>query len=437
MLGENLANSTMQGYNALKLYDGDFVDVGTAPTGYGQYDQLFANNPYRNLTYKKSAWQDFASWMGFRTKADDFVEQARINAQEYDASIFSMMQQNQYNSPEQQALRERAAGLNPDILGLGDSVAAAQPADDPNGMNVSPTDDMQPLNIIQTVSSSVMGLIPKILSFSTQLSQLRGIRADNDLKQLQFGTNAVDAATKFFVEGITESDYRAAFDTGNWDNILDASRKDAKYLADTFLSSKRARKAFNLAYGMHANSLIGMAQKYGTFDDFEKNRKSILTQRSSQFFSDDDEAMMKLLKSVNGPLERWQKKMNEINERYANKAAALNLPEDRAVLEDKQIANQQVYENAIDPELQAKSENTANEYQTQQNEIMAATNDLFAEMMAALDEEDAWYSSIGKTLIGIARAFILSNMQISFGRRQQINPKTGQIENVDFFGFGM
>lgn len=433
----DFVNGNLQGIQALKDYDGQFVDVGTPPSGYGQYDDLFKANPYRNLTYKKSAWQDFASWMGFRTKADDFVEQARLNAQEYDAGIFSMMQQNEYNSPEQQAARDRAAGLNPDLLGLGDSVAAAQPVEDPNGMNVSPTDEMLPLNIVKSVSSSVMGLVPQILSFATQLSQYRGIRADNDLKQLSFASNAVDAASKFFLEGITESDYRDAFDTGNWDNILSASQKDAKYLADTFLSSKRARKAFNLAYGMHANSLMSKMQKYKTFDEFEKNRKSILTQRSSQFFSDDDEAMMKLLKSINGPLERWQKRMNEINERYANKVASLNLPEDRAALEDMQIANQQAYENAIDPTLQAQAENTANEYQTQQNEILKATNDLFAEMMAALDEEDAWYSSIGKTLIGIARALILSNMQISFGRRQQINPRTGNVESVDSFNIGM
>lgn len=426
MLGENLVNNTMQGYNALKLYDGDFVDVGTAPTGYGQYDQLFANNPYRNLTYKKSAWQDFASWMGFRTKADDFVEQARINAQEYDASIFSMMQQNQYNSPEQQALRERAAGLNPDILGLGDSVAAAQPADDPNGMNVSPTDDMQPLHIIQSVSSSLLGIIPQALSFMTQFSQLKGIKAESDLKQLEFGTSAVDAATKFFGESITENDYRDAFETGNWENILEASRSNSKYLADTFLSSKRARKAFNLAYGMHANSLAALAQKYGSYEEFEKNRYSVLKRRSSPFFSDNDEAMEELLSSVFGPYERWQKRMYEINEQIAN----LRDPELEQGLVNTQLSNQALYENNIDPIAQADAENAANKLQEQQNKIMESTNQLFEDMMTNLQQKDNWWSKIAMALIGIARAQLLSGMSVQFGRRQQINSQTGQVEEL-------
>lgn len=419
--------------------DQEFIDVGVAPTGFGSmYDQLFAANPYRKLSYNRTGWQSFLSDLGFRTKYDDFVEQARINAEEYDAGIFSMMQQNEYNSPVAQSDRERAAGLNPDLLGLGDSMAAASPTEDPNGMNVSPSQEIEPLSCIQFVSQKVLDIVPSTMSFLTNLSQLRGIRAENDLKEMEFNSGAVDAANKFFLEGLSEQDYKDAFDTQNFENLLKAAVKNSHSLARSLFTSSRARKRFNLAYQMHSKSMLAEISKYKTWDEFEKNRKSILEQRASPFFSDDNETMQSLLGRVVGPLQRYQQKMAEINERYANKVSSLNLPEDRAVLEDTQIANQQEYENAIDPTAQATSENTANERMTQENEIMTATNDLFAEMMAALDEDkDKWWSGLAKTLIGITRALVLSNLHASFGRRQMINSQTGAVEDLSQFNFGM
>lgn len=415
------------------------VDVGPAISGYGSmYDQLFQANPYRNLTYNKSLIQSILSGLGFRTKYDDFVDQARINAQEYDAGIFSMMQQNEYNLPSAQADRERAAGLNPDLVGLGDSVAAASPTEDPNGMNLSPSQEIEPLSCLQFVSQKVLDIVPSTMSFITNLAQLRGIRAENDLKEMSFNQNAIDAANSFFLEGLSEQDYKDAFDSQNFDNLLAAAKKNSDSLAASLFSSKKSRSRFNLAYQMHTRSMLAEISKYKTWDEFEKNRKSLLEQRSSPYFSDDDKTMQGLLSKVTGPLQRYQQKLAEINERYANKALSLNIPEDTAVLEDTQIANQQQYENAIDPAAQATAENTANERMTQENEIMTATNDLFSEMMSALEEDsDKWWSGLAKTLIGITRALVLSNLHASFGRRQMINSKTGQVEDLGMFNFGM
>lgn len=395
---------------------GQRVDVGVAPTGYGsQYDQLFAANPYRNLTYNKSGWQSFLEGLGFRTKFDDFNEQAQINAAEYDAGIFSLMQQNQFNDPAAQAARMRNAGLNPDIQGIGDVAGAASPTEDPNGMNVAATDETEGLRLVSTVSSSLLGIIPKTMSFLTNLSQLKGIRLENDAKELSFGSAAVDAAAKFFLEGVTEQDYRDAFEKNDWANILDAAKKDSSYLSDTLFSSKGARKRFNLAYGMHSRSLLAKMQQYKTYDEFEKDRKSLLTQHASPFYSPDDEAMESLLSSIVGPTERWQQKMAEINLRKAN----LRNPEAEQRLQNMQIANQTEYEAAIDAAGQASAENAANEAQQQQNEIMQATNQLFADIMDSLKKNDNWWSKIAMALVGIARAQLLSGLSLQFGRKSQ------------------
>ena len=385
------------------------VDVGPAPSGYGDmYDQLFANNPYRNRSYNRGWLQSILSNMGFRTKYDDFREQMEYNAAEFDAGIFSMMQQNQYNSPEAQAARMRNAGLNPDLLGTGDVESAASPAEDPNGISPSATEAPDALSLVSTVSSGVLGIIPKVLSFATNLSQMKGIRIENDAKELSFGSAAVDAASKFFLEGITENDYKDAFQSGNWDNILSAAKKDSSYLAETMFSSPSARKRFKLAYGMHSNGLISKMQKYKTYDEFEKYRKSLLNQRASTFFDDNDETMESLLSSFLGPLEAYQKRMNDIN----LKRAQLRESCAEQGLENLQIANQIVYEATIDAAGQASAENAANTAQQQQNEIMEATNSLFAEIMNSLKGNDNWWSKIAMALVGIARAQLLSGLSI-------------------------
>lgn len=420
------------------LYDIDSSEyigtgLGSAPSGYGQYDQLFASNPYRNLEYKESLWQKIASAFGFRTGADKWREDAAVNAAEFDAGIYSIMQQNEFNSPQAQASRMRDAGLNPDLLGVGDVAQGAKPTEDPNGM--SPTSDGSvELSVIGKVGSTLVNLIPQTLSFMTNITQLKGIRMDNDLKELQFGSNAVDSVTKFFTEGITKQDYEDAFTTGNFENLLDASQKDAKYLADTYLSSKKARKAFNLAYGMHARSLVAEMSKYKTYAEYEDARKKNLTQRSSQFFSDDDQTQMDLIKSILGPFERYQKRMNEINERLAN----LRNPNLEQGTINAGLEAERAYVQNIDGALQAQTENAGNEYQKQLYEIMKATDDMFAEIMQSLNESDKWYSPIAKALVGIARSQLLSGIHLQLGRHSAsyTNPTTGAESQSSGFNFG-
>ena len=393
------------------------VDTGQSSVqGYGRYQDLLDANPYRNLTYNQSGWQKFLGSLGFRTKYDDFIEQAQINANEYDASVASLMQQNEFNSPSAEAQRMRDAGLNPDLQGIGDVAESASPAEDPNGMNLSATDEGSNLKLVASVGSTLMDIIPGIMSFATNLSQLKGVRLENDAKELAFGNSAIDSATKFFSEQITPEMYRDAFAKGDFGEILNASQKDSDYLSSLLLSSPRARKKYKLLYGQHSRSLAAKMQAYQSYEEFEKHRGEILKTRSSQFFNDDDSVQMELIQSILGPYERYQKRINEINEKIAN----LRSPELEQGLVNTQLSNQQLYENEIDPVAQASAENAANTAQEQQNEIMTATNELFAEIMKNLQVSDSWWSKIGMALIGIARAQLLSGMSIQFGRSHHV-----------------
>lgn len=405
-------------HEPLSTYERDNSSIGSAPSGYGrEYDQLFANNPYRDLTYHESAWQRFLSSLGFRTGYDAWLENTQVQANEFDAGIFSQMFQNQYNSEVAKAMRMRAAGQNPDLLGTGDVENAASPSEDVNGMPEQTGDEDALLSLCSGVAQQVMQIIPSALSFATNLSQLKGIRIENDSKELNFAKGAKDAAAQFFLEGITPEMYKEAFDTGNYDNILDAAEKDSSYFADTMLSSKVARKRYKLAYGMHSRSLLAEVQKYQTYDEFEKARKDLLSQRAHPWFSDNDSDMQSLLSSFIGPIDEFNKRQVENALARQNKRK----PEMEQQLENLQMQNQLAYENALDPNAQASAENAVNRYTEQQNQLLEDTNQLFTDIMNNLKQNDNWFSKIAMALLGIARAQILSGMSMSFGRQNHVD----------------
>lgn len=391
-------------------------------------------NPFVGQTYNKT-WFDKVFGGFVRTGYDKWLDEMKLGAAQYDAGVVDMEQQMLYNSESAKAARMRAAGENPDLLGTGEVSDSPGLAPDVQDAQIPEADgSSQVLGIVSSVGSSLVDLIPKTLSFMTNLSSLRGIRMDNDLKELQFGNNAVDFATKFFTEGITKQQYEDAFSSGNFDNLLDASQKDSDYLTNTFLSSDRARKAFKLAYGTHARSLVAEMSKYKSYQEYEDARKSILSSRSSQYFDDDNQTMMDLIKSVLGPFERYQKRMNEINEAIAN----LRNPDLEQGTVNAGLATEMAYQNALDGAQAARAENEGNKYQEQLYQILKATDDMFAEIMQSLDDMDKWYSPLAKALVGIARSQLLSGIHMQMGLRSSsyTNPKTGAEASSDGFHFG-
>lgn len=422
-------------------YGNTTAGLGDAPSGYGaDYDQMFAANPYRNQTYNKSFWQSIAEGLGFRTGYDKWREAAMNNAAEWDADVFALMNQNQYDSPEAMAGRERAAGINPDLLGIGDVAQSAGMRNDANGMPETGSDIPQALTVASGVCSTVLDIIPQAMSFASNLTALRGMQTDNDIKEAAFSKEALGAAREFFLEGLDEKSYKDAFTSGNWENVLEASKSHAKFLAENLFSSKRARKQYQLAYGMHARSIMGALAKYKSYDEYEAARKSLLSQRSSSFFSDDDKAMHGLLSAFLQPIESYQQTLNDINKRLAENRT--RVPEDGSpsILDKEaqlygdsvdlalsQTANQAAYEGAISPTGQAAAENAANNYTTQLNEIQSATDKLFADIMKNLGSHDNWWSKIAMALVGIARAQLMSGISMQFGRNKQyeVNGDTG------------
>ena len=100
----------------------------------GDFATQAAANPYEGKEFTPSFWTNIAEKLfGDYSARDSFYQQQDQSADEYIANLIDAQRQQKYNSPEQQAARERAAGINPDIAGqtVGEPAASATAAPPP------------------------------------------------------------------------------------------------------------------------------------------------------------------------------------------------------------------------------------------------------------------------------------------------------------------
>lgn len=136
--------------------------LSTAPQPYSAtpsgvpsgYEQLFAANPYRNQV---------ASGGIFGIGKHKEQEQINMNAREYDANIMALIQQNQYNSAQEQASRLKDAGINPDLAG-GVSPGEAAEA----GIGQSGIDFVNPAEQVSSFLDNMLNIAALGMSFSQQ-----------------------------------------------------------------------------------------------------------------------------------------------------------------------------------------------------------------------------------------------------------------------------
>lgn len=253
------------------LLTGQVMDtgLGPAPSGYGaEYDQLFANNPYRNLTYRRSAMQNFLGWLGFRTDYDRWKEDAQVNANEYDAGIYEMMQQNQFNSPEAQASRMRDAGMNPDLLGIGDVANGASPNEDPNGMSQNVGDEFMDFgNSMVSIFSRAMAIVKDFKSLEQMNTIIDSQNTDNAVKMI----GAIDS---FIESNLSAEDLADMVNYTNKINSLSESVSgdeslpyDQSQVAELGFS-ERQRKQY---YSLMRSRLLSMSTDKKAYEMF-KNR---------------------------------------------------------------------------------------------------------------------------------------------------------------------
>lgn len=183
-------------------------DVGLAgdpiepvQTGNKMYDDLFKANPYNNLTYNRSPWQWFVSKLGFRTDFDRWNEERQVNAAEYDAQVASIMQQNEYNSPENQARLMRDAGMNPDLLGTQGVESSASPIQDVNGMSPNVGDElMNGVSQVRDFASGILGLFQFASGLAKDMFSFRELQQGIANKDVDLAKNMMNFANDYVLK---------------------------------------------------------------------------------------------------------------------------------------------------------------------------------------------------------------------------------------------
>lgn len=402
------------------------VDVGQAPSGYGdQYDQLFASNPYRNLNYNRTGWQRFLSNLGFRTKYDDFREQAQINAQEFDAGIFSMIQQNEFNDPSAQASRMRNAGMNPDLLGTGDVASGASPADDPNGMPAqdSGADFQQAMSTVGSIASFAFSAIQSTFAIMKDSKALKNMQLINDGQKIAndnsliSGGNSLEALISNVVWKTTSPDKVPD------PKVLSGSLERA--LSGIFTDPDMYERASKVAQEFSAG-LPQDAQAWKTWHERASSKAGYASYAGSDGY---DEDMSEAMLSFYGFIRDMQ-----------NSA--------EVALRSADISNseEQVEYNSIhDASLEAEADNEGYradidiaKQKAQEARITKAINDSFDRWTQALEKKansgdrGSMWASIALGLIGLVRLTAMSGMSFSSNRGSSIYHHDSQSSGFSF-----
>lgn len=261
--------------------------VSSGPSGQGRYQDLYDSNPYRQLTYNQSGWQKFLGSIGFRTSYDDFVEQAQINAAEYDAGIASMQFQNEYNSPAAEANRMRAAGLNPDLQGIQDVAESAQPTEDPNGMPAQDSGQQaqQAWSAFQSFGQLVVSSMTAGMSLYKEfigLDLLKGQIEGQSIENHKGVASIIDSMILEQIGGLDQHSHSAVMDS--IEGIVSAATDDSKFstyssmLAGYGLSPRMLRE-MRPRVAARAQSIL---TDENIFNEFAKRNEALASMKTSQ-----------------------------------------------------------------------------------------------------------------------------------------------------------
>lgn len=169
----------------------------------GDFATQAANNPYGNAEFTPNWYQKLAeNIFGDYSARDRFYQQQDQSAMEYISQLLDAQRQQDYNDPASQALRMRAAGMNPDLLGtegVSDAASAAPDDTPPEGMTnedvVGPGLIQSGIDLALSACSSAFDLpshLEKAIGIISMCTDIQGKSYDNTAKAINNLANGQD-----------------------------------------------------------------------------------------------------------------------------------------------------------------------------------------------------------------------------------------------------
>lgn len=152
-------------------------------SGYGDLvDSTLSQWKGSYFSYNPGILDKLGSDFGARTGQTKYSEYIAAQLGEALNGISQQRQQNEFNSPLAQSSRERQAGINSDLLGIGDVAGAAQPAEDTN--NVLPDTAALSLENLQSYGQFLFSLPSLIMGISRDARSLKSIKLANEGQEI-------------------------------------------------------------------------------------------------------------------------------------------------------------------------------------------------------------------------------------------------------------
>lgn len=218
-------------------------------TNKSYYDNLFQGTPYEeqyNAILRKyqtvSLPNSFVGWLTGRDETNRYNHE--ISLMDELESLATKMYDEEYQSPSSEFARQRAAGLNPDLIGL-----TGQSAPQKQGGNIPSVSAENPLEVMSNTLSTVMQIYSTIKGF-------KGINLANEGKELSNLSSMID-----FVKPTLIDSYAQGFVTGENRGIYNPFKNrrlarlfdEASYHLQSGGSFQVAEKAYERLLGLESN----------------------------------------------------------------------------------------------------------------------------------------------------------------------------------------
>lgn len=351
-------------------------------------NSLYASNPYRNQSYTKSPWQNFLTSLGFRTQADAWQENMNVQAAEYDAAIAQKLYDQEYNDPQSQVARMRAAGLNPDIDGGRsiDSGQAAPMGEDPSTPMQSTGDEVQLMNF----ANGIMNCFTSAVGVAQTFQGIKRTKLQNIMQSIDNDQALAGFAEKmfpYFIPPTNESDSE-----GNpWQfNSLEMAK-----LFSRNLDKKSQGKFLNYVQGFW-NSAPGESEAYKSWYNRVKNRKAYFNDRALMYSEEDD------------TLSIIADEFQSMNEKIAKARQRTDLQGAEAQQAEGEYSAE--YYANLDPSLAAGAENASNRVSKENNEMVGIMRSSLNNIIKKLDsasKKEGFGGSVAQVTMALLSMFQL------------------------------
>ena len=308
----------------------------------------------------------------------DAAKQATIAGAEFDADLALLDYQNQYNDPTAKAERMRAAGLNPDLVGLdgaGDS-AGLSGVTGSAGISTGPSSQER----AQFWLSQGQNIFNSALQLADQFQTMRGRSLDNDLKNIQYVTALRSLNDSASSEASAATLLESLF-------MGHDARDFSRSLFLTGLSKRNQKRIFSLLPTIRSES--------GAY--------SLLKDRFDSMLSSSE--TMQFAKERSGKREDFD--ISDLMKGYEHIAEFLEKVNKNVARQDAAQSgyNADYYEHAsgstdagIDSEIRSISRDSAKDsYDASKGN--KELDKFFSEMVTGLRKDDSWFSNVLLTIL--------------------------------------